>query len=83
MTQVKPDLSIVSAIVRGVEPARRPTIAERVVAVRHLAGFGYSDAQIAERVSRSVRQVLRIRSAHGIAGLPVGTNASTRPRQNV
>jgi len=76
-----PDMTVVSMLVRGVDLPRRPTIPEVVAAVRHLARYGYSDAQIGRVVGRSARQVLRIRSAYEIRGLPVGTNQSTRPRQ--
>lgn len=74
------DMVVVTALARGVTPSRKPTIEERARAVRHLAAYGYSDSQIAERVGRSVRQVQRIRAAFDIPGLPVGTNRFTRPR---
>ncbi len=73
----EPDMAVVDAMCRGFTPARPPTQAERVRAVRHLAGR-YSDAVIGARIGRSERTVQRIRAALAIPGQPVGTNRHTR-----
>jgi hypothetical protein len=78
-----PDWAVVSAMVRGAAWPRVPRASEWVAAVRHMAGHGYSDAQIAARLGRAPRTIARIRAAHRIEGLPVGTNGLTRPRQDI
>jgi hypothetical protein len=75
---VRPDLNVVEALCAGLAPDRSPTAAERVLAIRHLAGR-MTDAEIAARVGRSPRTVQRLRREHGIVGLPHGTNRYTRP----
>jgi hypothetical protein len=77
----EPDMRIVDALCRGVQPERQVTTAELLAAIRYLSGQGYSDGQIGHLVRRSRRTVLRYRSAHGIRGLPFGSNGLTRPRE--
>jgi hypothetical protein len=73
-----PDLAVVFALCRGARPPRPASYADRLAAIRHLAGLGYTDPQIGVLVGKSARTVLRVRTAHGIAGVPVGTNGRTR-----
>lgn len=78
-----PDPAIIAALCRGSVMTRTPTPQERVEAFKHLARYGYSDPQIAARINRSVRTVLRWRRRYQIPALPVGTNRVTRPRQDI
>lgn len=75
-----PDPEVLDALCRGMLPPRRPTYAERLAAIRYLAGYRFSDPQIGRLLRVSPRTVLRVRTEHGIAGLPVGTNAFTLPQ---
>lgn len=75
-----PDPEVLDALCRGAIPPRRPTYAERLAAIRHLAGNRFSDPQIARLVGVSSRTVLRVRTEHGIPGLPLGTNGFTLPQ---
>lgn len=77
------DLSVVDALCRSATPHRPPTLRERARAVVYLTQRGYSAAQIGARVGRSRRQVQRMQAAAGVAGLPVGTNRWTRPRDPI
>jgi hypothetical protein len=66
------DTVIVDRIIDGRHhgPIRPPEAAETV---RRMAASGYSDGQIAYRLGRTARNVLRIRARHGIpAALPGG-----------
>lgn len=76
-----PDMTVVDALCRGVHPLPASTYADRKAAIEHLARNGYSDGQIGTRIGRSARTVLRVRTEHGIRGLPVGTNGLTMPRR--
>lgn len=78
----EPDMRVVDALCRGVTPARPSTYSERVLAVRHLARHGFTDGQTATLIRVSRRTVLRIRSEHRIAGVPVGVNRHTRLRDH-
>jgi hypothetical protein len=76
----QPDDVLVERIVSGENHPGRVRLAEAVEVVRRMAGLGYSDGQIAYRLGRSVRSVLRTRARHGIpAALPRGgANQNTR-----
>lgn len=77
---IEPDMRVVDALCRGAEPPRRANYVERLAAIRHLAESRFSDRQIAALIRITPRSVIRIRSEHGIKGLPRGTNGMTRPR---
>lgn len=77
---LRPDPEVVDALCRGMLPPRRPTYGERLAAIRHLAAHRFSDPQIGRLLRISPRTVLRVRTEHGIAGLPVGTNGHTLPQ---
>jgi hypothetical protein len=69
----QPDEVLVERIIRGEHHPGRVRLAESVEVVRRMAARGYSDGQIAYRLGRPVRSVLRTRARHGIpAALPRG-----------
>lgn len=56
------------------------TMHELLTAIRELSARGFSDGQIAQRTNTSRRTISRYRRDFGIPGLPIGTNACTRPQ---
>jgi hypothetical protein len=71
----KHDPVIVARLVAGEHHPGRVNDSDAHEAVRQLVALGFSDGQIAYRVPRRVRSVLRIRARMGLpAALPPGSN---------
>jgi hypothetical protein len=71
----QPDPVIVERLVAGEHHPGRVSDTDAAEAVRQLVALGFSDGQIARRVPRRVRSVLRMRARMGLpAALPPGSN---------